>query len=118
MVSFCRRTVNSDSGMLFNKISIPVEGVLWCSLQRVKIDSYDSECRSVSASPFEIIEQRPDEVAADIDAAFPCFHDGLDIAVEKFNSPRIVHLAVTRESVVKIGAVFGDNNRRAWISIV
>src|SRR6516165_4483062 len=104
--------------MVFNKISVPVEGVLSRSFQRVKIDSYDSECRTVSAGPFEIIKHRPDEVAADIDAAFSGFKHGVDIAVKKFNSHRIVHLAVTRESIVKIGAVFGDNNRRARISIV
>src|SRR5262245_11312896 len=104
--------------MILYKISVPVVGILSRSLQAVIIDLYETKGWAIAGGPLKIIDQRPDEVAANVDAAASGFEHCVDITVKKFNTPGVVHLAIVRKRVVKVGAVFGDINWRALILIV
>ena len=66
------------------EITVPETGILRDALQRVKIHPDEAESGPVAASPLEIVQQRPDEIAADVDSLALSLAHGLDVLVAVF----------------------------------
>lgn len=104
--------------VLPNKIAVPEIRILRDASQTIKIHLDEAERRAVAASPLEIVQQRPNEIAAHVDALCLSFLHRLDVTVKEFDAPSVVNFAVHRHGVVEVGAVFGNVNRWAGIDVV
>jgi hypothetical protein len=67
-LSWGRGSLGTCNVSVTDEISVPVIGILRDALQGVKIHLDEAEGWPVAAGPLEIVQQRPDEIAADIDA--------------------------------------------------
>ena len=73
-----------------------------------EIHADDAEAPAVALRPFEIVEQRPDEIAAQLDARRKRALRRHEM-IAKIGGPfGIMNQAVTANNVVITGAVFGD----------
>ena len=78
----------------------------------------DAEAFRVAEGPFEVVEEGPDEVAADVGAFGDCVRDGADVLAEVVDAQRIVDDTVeSGRRIVERGAVFGDVDRRRAVAV-
>src|SRR5206468_3830389 len=79
---------------------------------RGEVDVDDAEALGVAEGPFEIVEERPDEVAADVDSRRDRVGNGGDVIAQVLHAQRILDDAVDGARwIVERGAVLGDVNR-------
>jgi hypothetical protein len=88
-----------------------VPAVLDGALEAVVVDPDDAEPLAEAVAPFEVVEQRPDEVTAHVDAALHGAMHGRDVPAEVVDALRIVDGAVDHD-VVERRAVLGDDERQ------
>ena len=89
--------------------------VLDGALLGVVVDSDDAESLLVAPRPLEVVEQRPVEVAAHVDAGIDRVEDRAEVHAEEVGALVVVHahLAVLDDALVVVGgAVLGDEERR------
>ena len=101
-----------------DKITVPEIRILWDASQAIKINLDEAECRAVAACPLKIVQQRPNEITTHLDTLCLSFLHRLDVTVKEVDAPSVVNFAVHRHGVVEVGAVFGNVNRWARISVV
>src|SRR5258708_11678354 len=89
-----------------------MERVLRPSLERRIVDMDEAEAFAEAEAPFEIVEQRPDEIAANVDSGRDGVEYRAEIATKIFDALAVMDLAVARHLVGKGGAVFGDVDRQ------
>ena len=94
-------------------LGIEVGAVLRCALLGGEVDVHDAEALRVALRPLEVVEQRPDEVAAHVDArprarVRPPRCARADSATRSGSSTRAVFGA---RRIVERGAVLGDVER-------
>src|SRR5690606_36192789 len=54
--------------VVFDDLLVPVVAVLRRALQGAEVDVHDAEPLFVAEGPFEVVEQRPEEIAFQVDA--------------------------------------------------
>src|SRR4051794_9947321 len=80
------------------------------------VDSQDPESLLVTPCPLEVVEERPVEVAADVDALVDRIEDRPEVQAEEVDPLLVVdaHLAILDDALIVVGrAVLGDVQRRA-----
>src|SRR6202035_28889 len=83
----------------------------------LEVDVDDAEALGEAQAPLQVVEERPGEVAADVDAQGDGPADGLDVLAEVVDAERIVDLAADRRRrVVEGGAVLGDVEGRRTVA--
>jgi len=80
-------------------LAIPVEAVLGHPLERRIVDIDDPEALRVAEAPLEVVEEAPDEVAADRRAGVARASDRVDVRLQVRDALRIVDGAVTEETI-------------------
>src|ERR1700722_8244137 len=94
----------SDEGVVPGALPEPGRARLRAALERLPVDGDEAEFRPVAVGPFEVVEQAPREVAADVDA----------VVQTAANTPESV--GVERHALVVVvggDAVLGDDDRQA-----
>jgi len=72
----------------------------------------DAEALGVAEGPFQVVEERPDEVAADVDSGLDRGAEGGDVVAQVTDAEGVVDRFVDgARRVVERGAVFGDVDR-------
>ncbi len=71
-------------------LSVPVRRCLRDPLQRPVVDPHEPEPRPVSMRPLEVVEERPDEVAADVRPYLDRPVDGCHVAAQVVDPLRVV----------------------------
>ena len=67
----------------------------------------EAEPRAIALGPLEVIEQRPGEIAADVDSPGDDVRDRADVSLEVLRPYRVEDRAVD-DGVVETGPVLGD----------
>src|SRR5258707_15796556 len=88
-----------------------MERILGPALERRVIDMDESEALAEAEAPFEIVEQRPDEITLHVDPRGNGVENGAEIAAQIFDALAVMDLAVARDLVGEGGAVLGDVDR-------
>src|SRR5258708_6660659 len=88
-----------------------MERILGPPLERRVVDMDEAEALAEAEAPFEIVEQRPDEIALHVDARDDGVENGAEIAAQIFDPLAVMDLAVARHRVLEGGAVLGDVDR-------
>ena len=99
-----------------DQVVVPVVARLRHSLEGLVVDVDEPEALLVALRPFEVVEQRPDEVAGDRHAVGKCRVDRVEVALEVGDAARIVDAAV-RDRVLERGTVLGHDERRDVVLI-
>src|SRR5437588_6658573 len=81
------------------------------------VDVDDPEPLLVTRLPLEVVEQRPDEVAADIDSPAPRLLHRRHVRPQIVDAPLVLDHAVV-EPVVEGGAVLGDQQREIAVVVL
>src|SRR4051812_27424020 len=78
------------------------------------VDVDDAEPLRVAPFPLEVVEQRPDVVAANVDSLGPRLLDGRDVRTQERDAPTVSDGTVV-EPVLEGGAVLGDQQREVAV---
>src|SRR5262245_48056497 len=90
---------------------------LMCALG-LEVDVHDPEALRRAVGPLEVVEQRPDEVSAHVDALFDRGVDGLDVGTQIVDAQRIRQTrTVQRRRVEERGAILGDIDRQSAVTL-
>ena len=81
----------------------------------VVVDPDDAEPAVVAPGPLEVVQQRPQEVAAHVDPGVDGLADRVDVAVQVGHPVGVVHLPVVADVVVEGGPVLGDHQRQVRV---
>src|SRR5919197_159958 len=100
-----------------DEVAVPVEAVLRHAVERRVVDVDDPEPLRVPVRPLEVVEQAPDEVAADRRAVRDRLQDGGDVGFDVRRPLGVVHAPVVCPHVAEGGAVLGhvDRGRRVLL---
>src|SRR5262249_44374690 len=90
-----------------DQVTIPERASLGDPLLRRIVDVDQPEALPVPPLPLEVVEQRPNEVAANVDTLGTCIVDRLDVALQVVETPLVVD-SVALDMVVEGRAVLGD----------
>ena len=71
-------------------LGIELRALLQRPFQRREVDVDDAEAFGVAEGPFEVVEEGPDEVAADVGAFGDRVRDGADVLAEVVDAQRVV----------------------------
>src|SRR5215468_9592621 len=85
----------------------PLIGRLGRSLERFEINVDHAEAAAVAFRPFEVIDERPDEIAAQFDTCGERAAGGGEVLAQISDAVVVVHGAVRRERIVVASAVLG-----------
>src|SRR6476661_9407656 len=80
--------------MILNKIPVPVKGIFRYPFETFEIYLHKAEGRAITASPLEIVKQRPYEIPTNFYPAPPGLDHGGDIISQKIDSSHIMNLAI------------------------
>src|SRR4051794_11772822 len=94
-----------------DQVAVPERAPLRDPALRRVVDEDDPEPLAVAPLPFEVVEQRPDVVAAHVDALLDRALDGADVLLEERDATRILDDVAAVQLVVEGGAVLGDQQR-------
>ena len=101
-----------------NHLPVKLRALLQRSFQRGEVDVDDAEAFGVAEGPFEVVEEGPDEVAADVRALLDGAVDGEDVVAEVVDAERVLSGSVDGGRwIVERGAVFGDVDRRGAVAV-
>src|ERR1039458_7853419 len=81
------------------------------------VDPDEAESLRESVPPFEVVEQRPDDVAANVDTGGDRIEDGAEMTLEVGDALRVAHLAVGGDIVVERHAILQDVERRGRVVV-
>src|SRR5436190_19430293 len=95
-----------------DEVAVPERAALGRSALRREVDVHDPEAARVAVLPLEVVEQRPDVVAADVDAGGHGALDGRDVLAQVRDAIRVFDDRVPVERRIGEGrAVLGDHER-------
>src|SRR5580765_3609861 len=94
-----------------DEVAVPVEAVLWNTLERRIVDVDDAEPLRIAMRPLEVVEQAPDEVPLHGRAVGNGAGNGVDVRLDVRGPLGVVHLAVVAADVTERGSVLGDVDR-------
>src|SRR5581483_223054 len=80
-----------------------------------EVDEDDPEALRVAVLPLEVVQQRPDVVAPDVDAELPRPLDGVDVPAQVGDAAVVLDDVGAVERVVEGGAVLGDHERHVAV---
>src|SRR3990172_4216717 len=89
---------------------VPASAALGDPTLVVEVDPNQSEALAVTQAPLEVVEQRPDEVAAQVDAGGEGVRRCRDVPREVADAIVVDHLAAGVAPVGVCGAVLGDDD--------
>src|SRR3954471_11688485 len=92
-------------------VAVPERAPLRDAPLGLVVDVDDSEPLRVAVLPFEVVEQRPDVVAAHVDALRTRTLHRVDVTAEVRDAFGVVDDRIAVEAVVERGAVLGDQQR-------
>ena len=75
-------------------LRVPARAVLRRALEGLEVDVDEPEALGVAERPLEVVQQRPHEVAAQVDAVGDRAVRGAEVRVEVVDADRIVDVAV------------------------
>src|SRR3954454_24150672 len=96
-------------------LRVPARAVLGGALEGLEVDVDEPEALGVAEGPLEVVQQRPHEVAAQVDALADRAVGRAEVPVEVLDADRVVDLAVVALLVGDGGAVLGDVERYAGV---
>src|SRR5690606_14671284 len=91
-----------------DRVAVPVRAVLPGALTGGVVDVDEAEALGVAVGPFEVVQQRPREVPADVGARLDGPFHGGDVVAQVRDAPLVADAAVAVHRVVERGAVLGD----------
>src|SRR6266542_4446573 len=97
-------------------LAVPVGAVLPGPPLRPVVDVHDAETLGIAISPFEVVQQRPDEVAANVHALAQRLVRRRQMRAQVRDPLRVVHGAVGGVLVGIGGTVLGDQQR--YVAVV
>src|SRR3954468_6051324 len=104
-------------GPLPDQPPVPLRAVLEEARLGVVVDPHDAEPLRVAVRPLEVVHERPDEVAAHVDALPDHVEHRLQVPPVVVDAVRVVHLAVLHP-VGEGGTVLGDHERQVRVALV
>ena len=96
-------------------VAIPERAPLRDAPLRLEVDVDDPEALRVPVLPLEVVEQRPDEVAAHVDPGGDRLLDGREVPLDVGDPERVLDHVGAVEAVVEGGAVLGDQQRQVAV---
>src|SRR5918999_2668482 len=107
-----RRTIGADH------VGIEPRARLQCPLERVVVDVHEAKPLRVSEAPLEVVEQRPGEVAAQVDTLPQGEERGTKVLAVVPDAERIVNTSVDRRRrVTERRTVLGDVERDVSVAL-
>ena len=94
------------------RFGVEVERVFGAAVLRLVVDMDQAKAFAVAEGPFEIVEQRPDEIALDRDPGGDRVLHRAEIAAQIADAPLVADMPVGLDPVGKGGAVFEDVDRQ------
>src|SRR5918992_335951 len=91
---------------------VPAGALLRDALLGLVVDVEDSESLRVAEGPLEVVEERPEEVAAHADARLDGVVERDEMLTEIPNSLEVSHHACHLDPVLEGGPVLGDEERQ------
>ena len=88
--------------------AVEVGAEFWGAFLGFEVDVVDAEAVGVAVGPFVVVEQAPEEVAADGDAFGDAAVEVGEVVAEVHDAVGVVDVAVGGEDVGGGGSVFGD----------
>src|SRR5208283_253696 len=87
------------------------------ALEALEIDVDDAEPPAIALGPFEIVQKRPDEVAAQLDAIGERAARGGKMIAQIGDTVVVVHGAIRRDRIVVAGTVLGHVDFRIAVTV-
>src|SRR5207302_10524983 len=103
---------SADQRRALGELAVEMERILGLALERRVIDMDEAEALAEAEAPFEIVEQRPDEIALHVDTRRNRIHYRAEIAAQIFDPLAVMDPAVAGHGVLEGGAVLGDVDRQ------
>src|SRR3954470_5957610 len=104
--------ISAPFRVLRDQVAVPERAALRRPFEVLEVDRDDPKAPVVAVLPLEVVEQRPDVVAAHVDTGRDRTLDGLDVAAEVRDALGILdHGLPVGHGVVVRGAVLGDHER-------
>src|SRR5215218_6726483 len=100
-----------------DQVAVPQGAPLRDAPLRLEVDEHDPEPLAVAGFPLEVVQQRPDVVAAHVDAGRTRPVDGLDVPADVRDAALVLHDRFAVEPVVERGAVLGDQQRHVAVVV-
>src|ERR1043165_1510584 len=101
-----------------DEVAVKKRAPLRRPLLRRKVHVHDPDPLRVAVAPLEVLEQRPDEVAADVDARRHRARQRREVLAQVVDAERILdQVADRRRRVVERRAVFGDVERHRAVAV-
>src|SRR2546430_9444452 len=95
----------------------PLIGRLGRALERREIDVNHAEAAAVAFRPFEVVEQRPDEIAAQFCTLGERAAGGGEVLAQISDAVVVVYGAVRRQRIVVASAVLGHVEVRVAVAV-
>src|SRR6266542_4221485 len=92
-------------------VAVPARAVLEDPALGREVDVHQTEAPGVALVPLEVVEQRPDEVAAQVDALLQRLMGGAEMPLEETDAVGVVHVALRVGVVVEGSPVLGHHQR-------
>jgi hypothetical protein len=102
--------------LLSDEFGEPLIRGLRLARQACEVDADNAEAPAVALRPFEIVEQRPDEIAAQIDAGGNGALRRSEVVVDIGGALGIVNRAVAGNNVFVTSAILGDVDFRLVVA--
>lgn len=96
-----------------NYLCVPCSTVFGNTLLGRVIYKDQTKAFPIAVAPLEIVRERPVEIPAYVGTILNCVLKAEQIALQKINAIRIVHLSVQKDTVVAALAVLCDIQRQA-----
>src|SRR5215831_728955 len=80
--------------LIVDQLSVPREGVLRRAALSLVVHVHETEAGCIALGPLEVVEQRPDEVAAHVHPGVHGFAHGPQVPVEEIDALGVVDEAV------------------------
>src|SRR5690349_24802523 len=107
------RTTSAIAG---DQVAVPEGAALRHPPLALEVDGDDPEAAGVAVLPLEVVEQRPDVVAAHIHALADSELDRADVVAQERDALRVLdHVVPVDRRVVVRGAVLGDHERHVAV---
>src|SRR5690349_4778975 len=101
-----------------NHLRVEPRALLERPLLRFQVHVDDSEALRKAEAPLEVVEERPDVVALEVDSFFDRVVDGLQVLAEVFDAERVrVRIGQRDRGVIEGGSVFGDVEREVAVAL-
>src|SRR5580765_812550 len=108
--------ISAPFRMSSDQVAVPERASLGRALEVLEVDRDDPEAPVVAVLPLEVVEQRPDVVAAHVHTGFHRALDRLDVAAEEGDALGILdHRLPVELRIVVRGAVLRDHQRHVAV---